>query len=119
MIGKEGAALALLLLGGQFGGELRQQRAPQIPQFAQLIEHQRRIARLRLRQARLQGLQHFLHARGRAFLLLDAILHALHFILQRDMGFLQFRAIAKQVQHAVVVDLEFISLRAESQETQL
>jgi hypothetical protein len=31
VLGKEGAALALLLLCGEFGDELRQQRATQIP----------------------------------------------------------------------------------------
>jgi hypothetical protein len=119
VLGKEGAPFALFLLRGQLGDELGKQRATEIPQLAQLIEHQSGISGLGLGQAPFQALQHFLYARGGAFLLLDPILQSLHFVLQRDMGFLQFGAVTKQVQHAVVVDLELVRVPAESQETQL
>ena len=83
VLGKECTSLALFLLRGQFGHELRQHGAPEGPQLAQLIEDQGRIGGFGLRQTRLQALQHLLHARRGAFLLLDAILEALQLVLQR------------------------------------
>ena len=93
---------------------------PERPQLAQLVEHQRRIGGLGLPQSRLQPLQHLLHARGRAFLLLDAVLEALHLVLHAAVGFLELGAIAEQVQHAGRLrPRAWRAARAEPQEAEL
>ncbi len=102
VIRQERTALALLLLLGQLTHEAGQQGAAQRPQLAQLIEHQRWIGGIGLAEARFQGLQHFLHAHGRPFLLLDAVLEALDLILDAAVSLLELGTIAKQTDQAVI-----------------
>ena len=75
-------AFTLELLCFEVANELAQQPLPERPQLLELVEHQRLVAALRLREALLEGLQHFLDAGGRAFLLLDPVLEALDFLLR-------------------------------------
>jgi len=73
-----------------------------------------------LRQPFLEPLQQFLHARRRAFLLLDAVLEPLDLILRVAEGFLELDAVAEQVHHAPVAlfRLALIEQR-DAHETQL
>ena len=112
--GQAGEVAAVL---GEFGHELRQQRATQRPQLAQLIEHQGRVGRIRLAQSCFDPLQHFLHASGRTFLLLDAVFEALHLVLDTAIGFLELGAIAEKMHQPVVIDLAFERIPAETQES--
>src|SRR5580658_5179135 len=55
---EQGAAFTLLLLGGQFLGELLEDFPAALPHGTQLVEHQRRVCGLRKPQPRLQRTEH-------------------------------------------------------------
>ncbi|TLY62161.1 MAG: hypothetical protein E6K48_05495 [Gammaproteobacteria bacterium] len=97
------AALVILLLAHEIGNELRDELASRLPQAAQLIEHQRRVAGLGRDEPPLERSQHVLHALGGRLLLLDQVLEAEGLLLQVAVGLLELGAIAKQRQHPMVV----------------
>src|SRR5262245_50637104 len=90
------ATLAVFELAREIRDELFDQLATELPEPAQLIEHERGIAALLRAEPLLERRQHFLHARGRAFLLLDAILEAIDLVLELAVGFLELRAILEK-----------------------
>ena len=74
-----------------------------MPQTAQLIEHECRITALLRTEPLLERAQHFLHALGGAFLLLDAVLEAEDFVLQLAVRLLELGAILEKRHDAPVV----------------
>ena len=103
VLGEMLLALALFLLPHEVADKLLDDLAPGLPEPAELVEHDGRIGRLGNAETHLEGVQHFLHAHGRAFLLLDAVLEPVDFFLQLPVGFLQLGAIAKKREDTVVL----------------
>ncbi len=101
MFGEVRAALAIFELASEVREELLNELATELPQCAQLVEHERGIAAFLSTEPLLESRQHFLDALGSAFLLLDAVLEPVDLVLQLAVGFFQFRAIAEQRQNTI------------------
>ncbi len=80
-------SLAIFELAREIHDELFDELATELPQPAQLIEHERGIAAVLRPEPLLERRQHFLHARRGAFLLLDAVLETIDFVLELAVGF--------------------------------
>jgi hypothetical protein len=113
------AALAIFELTREVCKELLNELATELPQPAQLVENESGISAVLRTETLLEGREHFLHALGRALLLLDAIFQAIDFVLQLAIGFLELRAIAKERKHPRVFGGFVFLTKRQLEETEL
>src|SRR5580704_2339370 len=113
------APLTLVQLAREVGDKLLDEFAPQLPQAAQLIKHQRRKAALRKPEARFEHTQHLLRAQSRAFLLFDAIFEAVDFVLQGRVSFFELGPIAEQREYPPVLGVLGVKPHVELQAPKL
>ena len=103
--------LARFLLARQIRGERRKLLMAGLPQRAQLKEHQRAEAGLRIAEQIAERIQLFLHADGRAFLLLEAVAQQMKFVLEVGVGLLQTRTILEQLHEPLFIGAHCAALR--------
>ncbi len=68
-----------------------------LPQRAQLEEHQRAEAGLRIAEQIAERIELLLHADGRAFLLLEAVAQQMKFVLEVGVGLFQARTVLEEL----------------------
>ncbi len=110
---------ARFLLARQIRGECRELLLTGLPQCAQLEEHQRAEPGLWIAEQIAERIQLFLHADGRAFLLLELVAQQVKFVLQVGVGFLETRAILEQLHEPLFLGTHCAALGTAFEKTQL
>src|SRR5882757_4450684 len=111
------AAFPLVLLANQVAYALLDQLAAGLPQPPQLVENQRRITGVGHSQARLERVEHFLHALRCAFLLLDAVLETIDLVFQLTVGLLELGPVAEQREDAILLGRRWFLTKVELEKT--
>src|SRR5690606_29151749 len=98
-------ALVLLVLARQILDEPTDQIVAQLPEPAELIEHQSRIGAVGDAEPGFESRQHLLNALRGILLLADPLLEAIHLLLQPAIGLLELRALAKKGEDTAILDV--------------